>query len=362
MKQFTQLTPSDQQQHLQKMQQFLDSFPTPCPTDTFREGMSLISIFPQTTSFINERNRFRDYNRQAPSLKRWLTSLIASAQKQLQRSSADSRRLSVNDAHAVLSTPRRVGRPTKQQQEVRKEAEAVAKQEQDRINPSLFGEFASPASLRPHLDQLSWLMSDSLRTAVENLRDTRRQFEDAQHAAKLLAEHNATEEEIAQHAQEAIRLNAIIEDIYVAVDREMAECSVRLKYDPRYIAQITALLEPRYGKTDTPRKVDELRLDLKQYLDVVLKTSPAFKQEIIDKIHSEDPALKAQREAEQQRHDRIAAIRKYLLRTDKLNTPARVKTMQQRIDELKQLNDPNWQSYLPVLEKAQQESQQYKKK
>lgn len=362
MKQFTQLSASEQQQHIAKMQQFLADMPSPCPTDTFREGMDLIAVFPRTASYIAERNRFRDYNRQTKSMQRWLTSLIASAEKQIQRSNAHESAMTPAKAQAVLKEPRRVGRPTKQQQEVRKEAEAVAKQEEERLNPSLFGEFASPASLRPHLDQLSWLMSDSLRTAVENLRDTRRQFEDAQHAAKLLAEHNASEEEIAQHAQEAIRLNAIIEDIYVAVDREMAECSVRLKYDPRYIAQITTLLEPRYGKTDTPRKVDELRLDLKQYLDVVLKTSPAFKQEVIDKIHSEDPALKAQREAEQQRHDRIAAIRKYLLRTDKANTPARVKTMQQRIDELKQLNDPNWQSYLPVLEKAKQEAAQHKKK
>jgi hypothetical protein len=201
------------------------------------------------------------------------------------------------------------------------------------------------------LDEIKWLLSPALQEAVETVRDLRNQESVNATSAKLLAEQGKPESEVAVFAEQAIECKKQYENIYEHVDSELAYVYVRLKEDTTYIAKIQA------AKADP----QEWRTKLRVYWDKFDDQQKAtIKQQVIDDIKRNDPEQAKIREAEEKKKKEIADLIKYLTRKDKLNTPRRVKTMEERYQQLVELaGEEEAKHYYPVLEAARKDAENY---
>lgn len=351
----------------------------------FEQGLDLVqNLNDRARKFADDARRRRDYPRRVQYLRRYLV-LACEA---LDRANGVATRRNPRAA-----APRRVGRPTLQEQAEYQEQTKAARQEEEK--QSLFAdEFqreaeeraktaaallsvgikqpADPNEAQPlthngivanpngssiaetmlRLTDLAVFLTETTQKDVHRVRDLRTRMADAATKAKDYADANAragrqiySELEIAGYASTAQDIQNELADIYHAVDTEMAEVYVRLKYDPRTIARFT-------GEGGT--KPEDLRTRFKPYYTKVVESTPGFKQTILDKIHEEDPELGKQRAEEAARKEEAADIIKYLTRKDKPNSARRIATMTQRLARLHELiGDEEAKAYDAVLKAAQ---------
>ena len=319
-------------------------------TTEFEEGLELMSAFAYCRNFISESMRFKTYLRDRKQMMRYVEKI-----KQ------DIKTIVGNDAFVDLSNPDllkpHVGRPTDAERQARQlHAERMRREEEDK-QQTLFGAKSEiPIETPPapntvsgsqttptlHLNQLTWLMSDTLRSDVERIRELRATAASASERAKQMAEDGVEEALIAEQTQAAASCTEAYEAIYEAVDKEMAKAYVRMKYDKTFIAE----LEQR-GIV-----ASEWRTTLRPYWDKV-ENQEEFKAEVIKEIDANDPAQAEQRRIENERKARIAAILKYLKRTDKPNTPKRIEGMKAKFKELEDLIGKDAAAeYTPIIDAA----------
>lgn len=348
--------------------------------DALMTGFSLSTAFPFCREFVRERIMFSDFGSSVcQRLAQYFQEIIKQtslATFPLITSTEQSTSLPLPNngrgqgGSSTLPTRHR-GRPTKTEAEAYTAAVAAKAAHDEAIHPSIFPQPKDAVSgdQSPEysyaMREYRWLLSEPLQHDIDNIRDYRTAFSDASQKAKFLAEQSASvttasavgnaksrRDAIAQYAQEAKRLNALIEGIYQSADRELAEACLRLKYDPHYTKRMT----------DRGVNTEELRQALVPKYKTVIGLDPSFKQSVLDKIHDEDPALAAQRKALATAKSEVDAIRKYMLRTDKPATAKRIATMEKRLARLRELDsqfpslkiEPD--SYLAIINKTKSEA------
>ena len=314
----------------------------------FERGLDLISAFSFCRSFVREVRSFHEYRGHVKHLRR----LVDKVNAEVRQSASVA--VDLNDP--ALLRPH-VGRPTKEEQAAR--ALAAERERKERENePSLFGTVASVPSVTPaapntvsgsvvggsmlHMDQLRWLLSDSLRDAVDSIRDLRAKAAEAATRAKQMAEDGKPEEDVSIFALQAAALTEQYENIYVDVDNEMARVYVRLKEDAAFID----------GMQKQNVDIQSLRTQLRPYWDKV-EDKDAFKASVIAFIIENDPVQAENRKAEEERQEKIRAAIKYITRKDKENTPKRIEGMDARLKELISLvGEEEAAPYYAILESA----------
>lgn len=304
----------------------------------FEEGLSLLESVPQAQAFVRDSRRFKDYHRRVRHLLTYLQTTAAT----------------VPDASALAK--RRVGRPTKEEQQ---QYQAFQRQKaMEEAKSSLFPDLKPDTSLQPltyngivanpngesiaatmpHLMQLRPFLSEELQARINTVRDLRNEMAASAEQAKIMAEANEkagkaiyTEAEIAELATRAVEIESdILPAIYNAVDREMGEVYLRLSQktgDPEYI---------KYVEVNFNVKPQDLRTQFKPFYEKALARDPRFADMVAEKIANDRPEVKAQREAAAKHKAEADAIIKYIIRKDKPATKKRVKGLQDRIDTLRE--------------------------
>ena len=198
-----------------------------------------------------------------------------------------------------------------------------------------------------HLDQLAWLVSKPLQERIKLVQSQRTAAEAASERAKLLAEMNSPQNEIAEYAEQAKVATEAYLKTYADIDDELAILHKRLyldipfveKFKTRFkgvdIERVQYITRPYYEKTKSPE------------LDVRIRTI----------IEQENPEYAAKMKAEQEKKEELQQLHRYIMRTDKPASDERVKTMTERIERVRQLaGNEVADSYLPVLEKTKEEN------
>lgn len=307
----------------------------------FEQGLTLLENIPQAQTFVRDSRRFKDYHRRVRHL---LTYLQATA---------------ANGVTTPSLAKRRVGRPTKEEQQ---QYQAFQRQKaMEEAKSSLFpdikpdtslqpltynGILANPngesiAATMPHLMQLRYFLSEDLTKQVNTVRDLRNEMASKAEQAKTMTEANErsvqsgsaalySESEIAALATRAVEIESdILPAIYNAVDREMGEVYLRLSQrtgDPEYIAKVSK---------DINIPTQDLRTQFKPFYEKALARDPRFADMVAEKIANDRPEVKAQREAAAKHKSEADALIKYIIRKDKPATQKRVKGLQDRIDTLR---------------------------
>lgn len=301
--------------------------------EAFERGLTLLEGTTGAAAFIRDSRRFRDYHRRVRQL---LTYLQTS---QTSRS----------------EIKRHVGRPTKEEQAAYAQAQKEKALEEARrslfpdlqpdltLQPLTYGGIvANPngetiASTMPNLMQLRPFLSERLQEQVNSVRSLRNEMAAKAEQAKTMAEANEkagrpiyTEEEIAQLATRAVKIESdILPRIYINVDREIGEAYLRLSTrtgDPEYIARIEKAC-------NVPPQ--NLRAQFRPFYDKALARDPLFAQTVADRIAADRPEVKAERDRQAQHKTEADALIKYICRKDKPSTKARVKGLTERIAKLR---------------------------
>ena len=336
--------------------------------DAYEQGLSLLEGASNARSFIENSRKFKDYHRRTRQMIAYLNS-YSNSQANAASSSTDKRR---------------VGRPTKQEQEAY--AELQKKKALEEAKQSLFpslkpdttlqpltynGIVANPngesiAATMPNLMQLRPFLSADLQEQVNTVRELRNEMASKAEQAKTRAEANEkaisqgksaiyTEDEIAALATRAVEIESdILPEIFKAVDREMGECYLRLSEktgDPEYIAYA------RKAFTISPQT---LRTQFKPFYEKAQDRDPHFAEAIAEKIANDRPEVKAARDAAAKHKAEADALIKYIIRKDKPSTKTRVKGIKERIDQLRQkyadiVSEDELTGYEAILAKTEEE-------
>lgn len=308
----------------------------------FDEGLNILSANGVASSFVADARRYRDYHRRV----RQLLNLLQTS----------------NITVSVSTEGRRhVGRPSKEEQIARQEAQKRKVIEEAKnslfpeVEPNLNvqpltynGIVANPdgesiAASMPHLTELRPFLSKELQERVNTVRDLRNEMAAKAEQAKTMTEANEratavsgasapvySEKEIATLTTRAVEIEShILPDIYVAVDREIGECYLRLSLkngDPEYIKHIEKVcnISPK-----------DLRTTFKPFYEKALERDPRFADAIAEKIANDRPEVKAARDAAAKRKAEADALIKYITRKDKPNTKKRIKGLTERIARLR---------------------------
>lgn len=309
-------------------------------SEAFEQGLCILEERGLASSFVRESRKFRDYHRRVRYLVTYLQQIA-----------------SVPDVST--SGKRRVGRPTKQEQEQYQEYQRHKAMEEAKaslfpeVKPDLSvqpltynGIVANPngesiSATMPHLMQLRPFLSKELQKEINKVRDYRNEMASKAEQAKTMAEANErsvqsgsvalySEAEIAALATRATEIESdILPAIYNAVDREMGEIYLRLSQrtgDPEYIAKV---------EKEWNIKPQDLRTQFKPFYEKALARDPRFADMVAEKIANDRPEVKAQRDAAAKHKAEADALIKYIIRKDKPNTAKRIKGLEERIEKLR---------------------------
>ena len=343
------MTATEQQEHLKQMQSYMATeVPQMAQTMTaelFDKGLDLISAWPRTRSYIEERKKFRDRSRHLSSLCRWINTLLEEGQAMIDRQSAQQEQTR-NIYHP--------GRPSREDAKIRAEIKAKKAAEEAK-HPKLFNandnsnavdDDTAPlaqSESKLHLDQLTYLLSPALAESVTNLHALRSQFDEARTTAKVLAT-SGDKEKSAEQAQLAHDLNEQITAIYDAVDRELAAAFIRIKYDKTF----TASLEKKV------KDMGVVKNTCRPYYKKVTEADPQFEQSVIDQIKANSPEALAEKEAKEKKKVEVENLLKYIRRTDKPASAKRLETLKTKYARLVELlGEEEAAYYKPFVDKCE---------
>ena len=203
-----------------------------------------------------------------------------------------------------------------------------------------------------HLDQLAWLMSKPLQERVKLVQSQRTAAESASERAKMLAEMNGKQEEIAEYAEQAKVATEAYLATYSDVDEELAVVFYRLQNDEPFrekfvnrfrgvdLVRVSHICRPYYEKLRSPE------------LDIRIKAI----------IEQESPEYAAKMRAEQAKREEVADILRYLKRKDKDASDTRLKTAKEvkfpRLVEL--IGEEEAKDYLPLISYIEEENRKWR--
>lgn len=341
----------------------------------FEEGLTLLSAFSMCRGFIDSALMFRDFSRRIDTM----TYLVERIRQQISKGFV----MKGIDGEHVVYVPttvhaKRRGRPTKEEAAAAAAASEENKVEEEKARtiallndavpmeksvereknneeileekrkeaaqtPSLFGDMPQMedkttsidlaiAENRPHLDQIAFLLTAPTADAVGTLREIRVSLASAAEHAKILAEQGASNETIAPYAKKAAELNGRVEDIYLRVDRELARLYVLMPMDKDLDGRRKAVDERHLTDSD-------LLTILKPYYQKVKSEDANFEAATIADFEANRPEAVAARKAEEARKEEVAALRKYIMRTDKKASKKRIEGIRERIARMEELGE-----------------------
>ena len=354
---------------------------------TFEEGLQLIKAFPKYRGFVNERLVWKDYSSSMGRLGRFLKNIKEEISRGFVMNGVDGEQV-VYVPTANIEKKR--GRPTREeaaaaaaaQEEIRLQEEqarliaelngatpmekSVAREKNneelleekrkvEEKTPNLFANFeraqaiTSPVDMilsqsRPHLHQIAFLFSAALAVEVAGVRDIRTELSSCAERAKLLAEQGKSDKEISEYSLRAAQLTSRLEEIYRAVDRQLARLYILMPMDETLDGHRDAVVAHQISDAD-------LIGILKPYYDKCKQEYPNYEKEVIAEFEANRPEVIAQKKAEAERKKEVAALRKYIMREDKKASETRVKGIEQRIERLKELGEDTSEMEL-ILQKT----------
>lgn len=280
-----------------------------------KEALELINAFPIAQAFVKESLYYEDYARRISAMNHYFD--------QIKIDLAD-------DLKAITETDtekNKVGRPPKEKPES-KEPPVEQKElfeendfKEDNIAPPTSDQFLT-------LSQLKWLLSNELSAAVDDIKNIRAMAAREAEIAKQKAIDRAPKDEIANHAQAAAVNTERYEQIYQAVDEELATVYLQLKEDETFIKAFVA----KHGGTD--KNMESLKKNLKPYFN---KMDEKFIESVRTMIANNNPEVIARKAAEEKLKKQKDAIIKYLTRKDKPNTDKRIAGIKKKLAELEKL-------------------------
>lgn len=367
----------------------------------FETGLQLISAFGFARDYCSQSLFYGDYNRRVSRISYYLNRIKKEIAKGNALKGADGETLAFVPA---LKQVRHRGRPTKEekaqmeaekanegemslasqkalaianllglgsnivtevQQREKTDAEKVAevKQKQSdsattssptsssqldlftQIGKTMDQEKGQDMSYRLPLQQIKCYLSPDLAAKVDQVRELRASFASNSERAKLLAEQGAKSEDIAPYAQVAHDLNDKIENIYAAVDKELAMVYGRLRDDERYLIEFKKKFQ-----------IDDVE-PIKKVLAVYYAKMPdTFALELEKVVADNNPEVIADKEKAAAIKVDADKIIKYITRKDKPSTAKRLDTMKKRMEVLKNLiGEEAALAYQPYVDKCEEE-------
>lgn len=203
-----------------------------------------------------------------------------------------------------------------------------------------------------HLDQLAWLLSKPLQERVRLVQSQRTASEAASERAKLLAEMNGSQAEIAEYAEQAKVSTEAYLQTYAAVDEELAVLHKRLYLDQPFVEGF----KRRFKGVD----VEKIQYITRPYYEKV--KSPELDLRIKTLIEQENPEYAARMKAEQAKKEEVSDILRYLKRKDKDASDTRLKTAKEvkfpRLVEL--IGEKEAADYLPLIAYIEEENRKWR--
>lgn len=288
------------------------------------EGLKLMSVFPFCRDFVEKSMLFRDYPRRLQRLHHY----VERVRKE-------------TEGMAVPPATRRRGRPTRaesvrmaQEKENRRmlfaagnendEKNPVQEQKEEGNTLADAVSLSAASGVMLHLDQLSWLLSASLRERIGQVSSLRNVAATESNTAKDMGIKGFPSSEIAPHSEKAVESVNAYKAIYAEVDRELGVLYAALFGD----APDTQTLYD-YGELCRRKGVEFplLRKVLKPYWEK--SGCPSAVNMEIPEMPTEDPEEKVERQA------RLHSIRTYFMRKDMAPSPRRVNRMKELIEEVR---------------------------
>lgn len=309
-----------------------------------QEGLHLMTAFTFCRDFVKNTLLFRDYPRRLQRMRHYVERIRKET-----------------EGLVTEETPRRRGRPTRAesvrmareretQQALFAPGEKTVTQEKDtqeqddKEGDSTLSDavaLSAASGVMLHLDQLSWLLSASLRERVGQVSSLRSLAAMESNQAKEMGIRGATATEIEPHARKAVEAVTSYKEIYAEVDRELG-----LLYATLFGDEPNTQALYNYGELCRRKGVEFslLRKILKPYWE---KTGcPVSSEPVMPEIPDEDPERKAERQA------RLHSIRTYFMRKDMAASLKRVSRMKELIEEVRSYGLPT-DEYEVVLEKTE---------
>jgi hypothetical protein len=344
MKQFSVMTPDEQQQWVDQFSEFLKKqwpeLEVICNTPNVKltidsqkqlaELMQLLVVWPFAEKFCAEGLKYGDYASRAYRLPKY----VSMVQKEL--------------GITEVPTARR-GRPASAETIAKREAAAKAEKQQQKLFEPEKTPVPTPAAPsipdtshgeRLHLDQLKWLMSPELAEDVDKIRALRTAAASAAERAKTMSDLKAAPASIEPYAKKAAEATEAYQAIYERVDRELATVHYRLKNDGDYLKKF----RERFKKDDV---TDVVKL-LTPYWQK-MQQDAEFLVSVKQIIEQESPEFVAKQKAEAEKKKEVQDILRYLKRKDKAQKPETAIEKFKRLEQL--IGKKAAQDYKPLLDK-----------
>lgn len=276
------------------------------------------------------------------------------------------------------------GEAQREKNNVELKAEREAKKaEEEKMNPSLFGNNAAVAqqhteqaagdnhqlsSISPqtsgvspcaqlmsdsyemrmaqdklHLNQLAWLLSPELAKRTETVQSLRVTSESASERAKTMADMGAKPEDTEPYSKQAKEAHDAYTAIYADVDNELAILHKRLYLDQPFVEKFKA----RFKGVD----VEKVQYITRPYYEKM--KSPELDLRIRTIIEQENPEYAAKMKAEEEKKKEVSELLRYIKRKDKPNVAQRINTMEKRYARLVELlGEDEAKVYRPIVDAA----------
>lgn len=203
-------------------------------------------------------------------------------------------------------------------------------------------------SQRKRLSELTPLLSPELRERIGKVQEMRAEAAAQAEKAKLLAGKGAKPSEIAEFSRTAVEKTEEYLNVFDQVDRELAVMYIALKNFPSCISE----KEEKMRACGCGSEEEFEKWLLPYYKKMT--ADPGFETETLDVLRENTPEALEKKRMEAERKKKVAALVKYIRRTDLSPSAKRARGLQKALDELKSLGEDTspYQPYLDtVMEK-----------
>lgn len=198
---------------------------------------------------------------------------------------------------------------------------------------------------RRRLSELAPLLSPELRERIGSVREMRAEAAAKAEKAKILADKGAKPSEIAEFSREAVQKTEEYLDVFDRVDKELAVMYVALKNYPSCIAD----KEEKMRACGCGSEEEFEKWLLPYYKKMAEK--PDFEVETLKELEENTPEALERKRKEAERKKKVAALLKYIRRTDLSPSAKRARGLQKALEELKSLGEDTspYQPYLDTV-------------
>ena len=193
------------------------------------------------------------------------------------------------------------------------------------------------------LKSLAPLLSPALQEKLKDIQSIRAAAASAAEKAKLLAEQKADADAIQPFATEATTKTEEYLAVYDEIDSELATLYLALTHYPSFVTDIQEKL-----KAIQKDSIEELQQLLLPYYTKMSKY-PEFEPSALDFIAKNTPEAKLSQLHEKERKKKVAALLKYIKRTDVPPSAKRAKGLRRALEDLSALGEDT-APYMPYLQ------------